>query len=48
MRRKGDDDQALAGPEGTQSLRRLYRGDRRRVQETAAYEALNLLRLTIR
>jgi nicotinamide-nucleotide amidase len=39
---------ALAGPGGTQSLRRLYRGDRRRVRETAAYEALNLLRLTIR
>jgi len=39
---------ALAGPGGTQALRRLYRGDRRRVRETAAYEALNLLRLTIR
>ena len=39
---------ALAGPGETRSLRRLYRGDRRRVRETATYEALNLLRLAIR
>jgi nicotinamide-nucleotide amidase len=39
---------ALAGPAETRSLQRLYRGDRRRVRETATYEALNLLRLAIR
>jgi nicotinamide-nucleotide amidase len=39
---------ALAGPGETSVVRRLYRGDRRRVRETATYEALNLLRLAIR
>jgi nicotinamide-nucleotide amidase len=39
---------ALAGPSGTQHVARLYRGDRDRVRKTAAYEALNLLRLATR
>jgi nicotinamide-nucleotide amidase len=39
---------ALAGPSGTQHVARLYRGDRDRVRKTAAYEALNLLRLAMR
>jgi nicotinamide-nucleotide amidase len=37
---------ALAGPGGTVHVARLYRGDRDRVRKTAAYEALNLLRLS--
>ncbi|HEX9242541.1 MAG TPA: CinA family nicotinamide mononucleotide deamidase-related protein [Anaeromyxobacter sp.] len=39
---------ALAGPSGTGHVARLYRGDRDRVRKTAAYEALNLLRLATR
>jgi competence/damage-inducible protein CinA-like protein len=39
---------ALAGPRGTEAVHRLYRGDRERVRKTAAYEALNLLRLAAR
>ncbi len=39
---------ALAGPAGTTHVERLYRGDRDRVRKTAAYEALNLLRLALR
>jgi nicotinamide-nucleotide amidase len=39
---------ALAGPAGTQALRRVYPGDRGRVRRFAAYEALNLLRLALR
>ena len=39
---------ALAGPAGTTHVERLYRGDRGRVRKTAAYEALNLLRLALR
>jgi len=39
---------ALAGPRGTQALARLYRGDRERVRRQAAFEALNLLRLSLR
>lgn len=39
---------ALAGPTGTQALKRLYPGDRSRIRRFAAYEALNLLRLAIR
>lgn len=35
---------ALAGPQGTQAVARLYRGDRGRVRHLAAYEALDLLR----
>jgi len=36
---------ALAGPGGTQALARVYRGDRARIRKTAAFEALNLLRV---
>jgi nicotinamide-nucleotide amidase len=39
---------ALAGPRGTEHVQRLYRGDRDRVRKTAAYEALNLLRVAMR
>ncbi|HET8542571.1 MAG TPA: competence/damage-inducible protein A [Anaeromyxobacter sp.] len=39
---------ALAGPQGTSAVARLYRGDRERVRRIAAFEALNLLRLAIR
>jgi nicotinamide-nucleotide amidase len=39
---------ALAGPAGTEHAQRLYRGDRDRIRRTAAYEALNLLRLALR
>jgi nicotinamide-nucleotide amidase len=39
---------ALAGPAGTQHVKRAYFGDRDRVRKTAAYEALNLLRLALR
>jgi nicotinamide-nucleotide amidase len=39
---------ALAGPAGTQAVARLYRGDRPRIRRQAAYEALNLLRLSLR
>jgi len=35
---------ALAGPGGTDALRRLYRGDRDRIRRQAAFEALDLLR----
>jgi nicotinamide-nucleotide amidase len=35
---------ALAGPGGTQTQHRVFRGDRDRVRRTAAYEALDLLR----
>jgi nicotinamide-nucleotide amidase len=39
---------ALAGAAGTQSVQRLYRGDRERIRRMAAYEALNLLRAAMR
>ncbi len=39
---------ALAGSRGTQDVVRGYFGDRDRVRRTAAYEALNLLRLATR
>ncbi len=39
---------ALAGPQGTEAVARLYRGDRVRIQRQAAFEALNMLRLAIR
>ncbi len=39
---------ALAGPSGTQAVRRLYRGNRERIRRVAAFEALNLLRLAAR
>jgi nicotinamide-nucleotide amidase len=39
---------ALAGPRGTEHVARSYRGDRDRIRKTAAYEALNLLRLATR
>jgi nicotinamide-nucleotide amidase len=39
---------ALAGPQGTTAVERLYRGDRDRIRRIAAYEALNLLRIAIR
>jgi nicotinamide-nucleotide amidase len=35
---------ALAGPDGTRTVARLYRGDRERVRRAAAFEALELLR----
>jgi nicotinamide-nucleotide amidase len=38
---------ALAGPGATDAVHRTYRGDRARVRRTAAYEALNLLRLAL-
>jgi nicotinamide-nucleotide amidase len=39
---------ALAGPGGTHTVHRVYRGDRQRVRRAAAFEALDLLRLAIR
>jgi nicotinamide-nucleotide amidase len=39
---------ALAGPAGTEAVHRVFRGDRDRIRKTAAYEALNLLRLALR
>jgi nicotinamide-nucleotide amidase len=39
---------AVAGPAGTTSVQRLYRGDRERIRRQAAYEALNLLRIAMR
>jgi nicotinamide-nucleotide amidase len=39
---------ALAGPAGTETVQRLYRGDRERVRRQAAFEALNLLRIALR
>jgi nicotinamide-nucleotide amidase len=39
---------ALAGPAGTEAVIRQYRGDRERIRRTAAYDALNLLRLALR
>jgi nicotinamide-nucleotide amidase len=39
---------ALAGAAGTQSVQRLYRGDRERIRRQAAFEALNLLRVAMR
>lgn len=39
---------ALAGPAGTQSVQRVYRGDRERIRRQAAFEALNLLRVAMR
>jgi nicotinamide-nucleotide amidase len=39
---------ALAGPDGTTAVERLYRGDRERIRRIAAYEALNLLRIAMR
>ncbi len=39
---------ALAGPEGTQAVHRVWRGDRDRVRKTTAYEALDLLRRATR
>jgi nicotinamide-nucleotide amidase len=38
---------ALAGPSGTRTLLRQYRGDRERIRRHAAFEALNLLRLAL-
>jgi nicotinamide-nucleotide amidase len=35
---------ALAGPQGTSAVARLFRGDRERVRRAAAFEALDLLR----
>jgi nicotinamide-nucleotide amidase len=35
---------ALAGPDGTEAVRRHYRWDRARVRQAAAWDALNLLR----
>ena len=35
---------ALAGPQGTSAVARLFRGDRDRVRRAAAFEALDLLR----
>ncbi len=39
---------ALAGAAGTTATAHVYRGDRERIRKTAAYEALNLLRLAMR
>jgi nicotinamide-nucleotide amidase len=39
---------ALAGAGGTQSVQRLYRGDRERIRRMAAFEALNMLRIAMR
>jgi nicotinamide-nucleotide amidase len=39
---------ALAGPAGTRTLLRQYRGDRERIRRLAAFEALNLLRLAVK
>jgi nicotinamide-nucleotide amidase len=38
---------AVAGPNGTQHAARRYFGDRERVRRTAAFEALNVLRLAL-
>jgi nicotinamide-nucleotide amidase len=38
---------AIAGADGTRALARRYVGDRERVRRTAAYEALNALRLAL-
>jgi nicotinamide-nucleotide amidase len=38
---------ALAGPTGTRTLLRQYRGDRERIRRQAAFEALNVLRLAL-
>ena len=38
---------AVAGPDGTLALARRYPGDRERVRRSAAYEALNALRLAL-
>jgi nicotinamide-nucleotide amidase len=39
---------AVAGPDGTRALARRYPGDRERIRRTAAFDALNELRLAIR
>lgn len=39
---------ALAGPRGTEHLARSWFGNRERIRTTAAYDALNLLRLALR
>lgn len=39
---------ALAGPTGTTAAARVYRGDRTRIRQHAAFEALNLLRVALR
>jgi nicotinamide-nucleotide amidase len=39
---------ALAGPTGTRTLARRYRGDRDRVRRLASFEAMNMLRLAVR
>ncbi len=39
---------ALAGPQGTEVVHRVWRGDRERVRKTTAYEALDLLRRATR
>jgi nicotinamide-nucleotide amidase len=39
---------AVAGPNGTQHVARRYFGDRERVRRTAAFEALNVLRVALR
>jgi nicotinamide-nucleotide amidase len=39
---------ALAGPARTETVQRLYRGDRQRIRRQAAFEALNMLRLAMR
>ena len=39
---------ALAGPEGTEVVHRVWRGDRDRVRKTTAYEALDMLRRATR
>jgi nicotinamide-nucleotide amidase len=39
---------ALSGPQGTEHVARSWRGDRDRIRKTAAYDALNLLRLAMR
>jgi nicotinamide-nucleotide amidase len=39
---------ALAGPEGTVHVTRVYRGDRERIRRQAAYEALFLLLRALR
>ncbi len=39
---------ALAGPRGTAHVARTWRGDRDRIRKTAAYDALDLLRLATR
>jgi nicotinamide-nucleotide amidase len=39
---------ALAGSSRTLHIHRQYRGDRERIRRQAAYEALNLLRISLR